>query len=162
MGGVAAPCRWLIVTSVGAAVLIGCDKAPQKPKAVQMVKLLPDAPPPPPPKIEEKKPEPKEEKPQPQVTPPKPQEAPQPQALKTDEQPGAGPGSGLQSGEVKQDYVDQKIGGAVIGGTSGQDMGGNRLAMNAYANAATRAINEFLARERELKRLDYRINVNVW
>ena len=141
----------------------GCDKAPQRPKPVQMVRLLPDTPPPPPPRVEEKKPDPpKEEKPQPQVTPPKPQEAPQPQVLKTDEQPGAGAGGGLQAGEVKQDYVDQKIGGTSIGGSSGQDLGGNRLALNAFASAATRAINEFLARERDLKRLDYRVNVNVW
>src|SRR5215471_1331703 len=94
-------CRWLAVASALAIALSGCDKSPHKAKAVQMVKLLPDAPPPPPPKVEEKKPEPKEEKPQPQIAPPKPQETPQPQALKTDEQPGAGAGAGLQAGEVK-------------------------------------------------------------
>lgn len=143
--------------------IAGCDKAPPRPRTVQTVKLLPDTPPPPPPpRIEEKKPEPKPED-KPQVVPPKPVDAPpQPQALKTDEQPGAGSGGGLQAGEVKQEYVDQKIGGAVIAGTSGQDVGGNRLALNAFANAATRAINEFLARDRDLKRLDYRVNVNVW
>lgn len=154
----------LVVCALGTVTLLdGCDKAPDRPKRAQMVKLLPDTPPPPPPKLEEKKPEPpKEEKPQPQLTPPKPQDAPQPQALKTDEQPGTGDGSGLQAGEVNQDYVDQRIGGALIGGTSGQEVGGNRLAFSAFAGAVTRALNEFLARDRDLKRLDYRIHVNVW
>ena len=63
MERLAARSLWLIAVSVSVAALCGCDRAPQKPKAVQMVKLLPDAPPPPPPKVEEKKPEPKEEKP---------------------------------------------------------------------------------------------------
>jgi protein TonB len=154
----------LLLALLLAAAAAACDNAPPRPRGVQTVKLLPDTAPPPPPKIEEKRPEPKpEEKPQPQITPPKPVDAPaQPQALKTDEQPGSGAGGGLVAGEVKQDYVDQKIGAATISGTIGREVGVDRLALNSFASATTRAINEFLARERELKRLDYRVNVNVW
>lgn len=143
------------------AGLSGCNDAPTKPRQAQTVKLLPDTPPPPPPKQEEKRPEPKrEDKPQPQTPQPKPQETPQAQALKSDEAPGQGAGSGLTSGAVTQDYT----GGAPGAGTQvgGGDGGTNRLVANAYAGAATRAINDHLNRDKDLKQADYRLQVHVW
>jgi protein TonB len=154
----------LIVVQVAALGLTACDDRPTPVRKMQTVKLLPDAPPPPPPKPEEKKPEaPKEEKPQQQLVVNKPLDAPppQPQALRSDETAGDGPGGGLVAGSVSQDYSDQKIGqGTAIGG--GADTGGNRLAMNSFANAATRNLNEFLARDKDVRRLDYKVGVDLW
>jgi protein TonB len=154
----------LAVAMLLALTLIGCDSKPDKPRKQQTVKLLPDTPPPPPPppKPEDKPQPPKpEDKPQPQDAP-KPAEAPQPQALKTDEAPGSGPGGGLSSGAVTQDYTDQKVGqGTTIGGGGG-DSGSNRLAMTAYGNAATRALNEYLVRDKAVKLRDYKVRVDLW
>jgi TonB family protein len=129
---------------------------------MQTVKLLPDTPPPPPPKPEEKKPEPpKEDKAQPQLPAPKAAEQPpQPQALKTDEAAGTGPGNGMVAGAVTRDYSDQKIGGSTIGGNS--DAGPSLALANSFANGLARSLNEFLARDRELRRADYRARVLVW
>jgi protein TonB len=87
---------------------------------------------------------------------------PQQQALKSDEAAGEGPGSGLAAGAVTRDYTDQKIGpGNSIGGGSGGDAS-NRLAANTYAHAATKALNEFLVRDKDVKRLDYKVRVALW
>jgi periplasmic protein TonB len=153
----------VIVVGVLALLLAACKDAPSRPKQAQSVKLLPDTPPPPPPpKPEEKRPEPKrEDKPQQQTPQPKPQPTPQQQALKSDEAPGQGAGSGLTSGAVTQDYSAGATSGtgAQVGST---EVGSNRLAANVYANAATRAINDYLNRDKELKQLDYRLQVYVW
>src|SRR5262249_50406178 len=100
-------------------------------------------------------------KPQPQEVP-KPVEAPQPQALKSDEAPGNGPGNGMTSGAVTQDYSGQQIGQGASIGASGADGGANRLALNAYGNATTRALNEYLARDRTVKVRDYKVRVELW
>ena len=144
-----------------AAVASGCNDAPSRPRPAQTVKLLPDTPPPPPPKQEEKRPEPKrEDKPQAQAPQLKPQETPQAQALKTDEAPGQGAGSGLTSGTVTQDYAGGTPGaGQQVGGGDG---GANRLVANAYAAATTRALNDHLNRDKDLKQADYRLQVYVW
>jgi protein TonB len=148
---VVAACMWLT----------GCDSKPQpSQRRMQAVKLLPDTPPPPP-KPEEKRPEPqKEDKPQPQAVVAKPAEAPQPQALKSDEAAGEGAGSGMVAGAVTKDYAGGTIGGGAPAGTP--EVGVNRLAVNSYANATTRAINEFLARDKGLKLQNYKVNVNLW
>lgn len=142
--------------------LSACKDAPPKGRQAQSVKLLPDTPPPPPPpKVEEKRVEPKrEDKPQQQAPQVKPVEAPPAQALKSDEAAGQGPGNGLVAGAVTQDYTGGATGaGTQVGST---EVAGNRLAANAYANATTRAINDYLNRDRELKQLDYRLQVHVW
>lgn len=145
--------------TAAALLLAGCDNAPPKPKKAQTVKLLPDTPPPPPPpKPEEKRPEPKaEDKPQPQI---KQVDQPQQQALRSDEAAGDGPGGGLVAGTVTQDYSNQQIGG----GTQAQatDAMAGRLAANQFANGATRALNDFLQRDPGIKRLDYRVRVDLW
>lgn len=140
-------------------LLAACDNAPPKARKMQTVKLLPDTlPPPPPPKPEEKKPEPKaEDKPQPQI---KQAEAPQQQALRSDEAAGTGAGNGLVAGSVTQDYSDQKIGGGSAAEAS--DALAGRLAANLFASGATRAVNDYLQRDGSVKRLDYRVRVDVW
>ncbi len=152
----------LLITLAG--LVAGCSDGPDKPqRRQQMVKLLPDTPPPPPPppKPEDKPPPKPEDKPQPQDVP-KPAELPQAQALKSDEAAGDGPGSGLAAGAVTQDYTDQKLGqGQTLGGAPA-DNATQRLALNSYAQAATRALNEFLARDRDIKRLDYKVGVEIW
>ena len=152
-----------VLLTVLAASLVACGDQPQPPRKQQMVKLLPDTPPPPPPppKPEDRPPPKPEDKPQPQDVP-KPVEAPAMAALKTDEVAGDGPGSGLVAGAVTQDYAGQKPG---AGTTIGGEPAGNpatRLAAQAYANAATRALHEFLARDRDVKKRDYQVRVDLW
>lgn len=143
-----------------ALLLAGCGDEPPPQRKMQTVKLLPDTPPPPPPPPKEKPPEPrKEDKPQPQA--PQAKAEPQQAALRSDEAAGTGPGSGLVAGNVTQDYTDQKIGDKPQIGGSGADMTA-RLAANSFASATTRSLNEFLARERELKRGDFRAQVHLW
>ncbi|MFN0184505.1 MAG: hypothetical protein ACKVQR_11880 [Aquabacterium sp.] len=139
-------------------VLAGCKDAPPRSKQQATVKLLPDTPPPPPPpKPPEVRP-PKADQPQPAA---KPVEAPpQAQALKTDEAAGAGPGSGLVAGAVTQDYKGGPTGTAVQAGGSAQPA--DRLAQAAFAQATTRALNEHLAREADLKRREYALQVHLW
>jgi periplasmic protein TonB len=147
-----------------AFALAACSDQAERPRKQQIVKLqLPDTPPPPPPppKQEEKQPPKPEDKPQPQEAP-KPVEAPQPQALKSDEAAGDGPGNGLTAGSVAQDYTDQKIGQGNTIGSAAPDNTANKFAVNAFANATTRALNEFLVRDKDVKRLDYRVRVEVW
>lgn len=153
-------CALLLPLSVALA-LVGCSDKPDKPRRQQSVKLLPDTPPPPPPRPEERPPPKPQEKQQQDA--PKPAEAPQPQALKSDEAAGSGPGSGLTAGAVTREYTDQKIGQApTVGAPASADSGANRLAMNAFGNAATRSLNEFLVRDRTVKLRDYRVRVQLW
>lgn len=152
----------LLITA--GTLLAGCDSHPEKPRKQQTVKLLPDTPPPPPPppKPEDKPPPPKaEDKPQPQEAP-KPAEAPQPQALKTDEAAGNGPGSGLSSGAVTQEYSNQALGSGTSVGGGNADNGANRLANTAFGNATTKALNEFLVRDKAVKTRDYKVRVALW
>ncbi len=147
-----------------ALALTGCSDQPERPRKQQTIKLLPDTPPPPPPppKPEDKPPPKADDKPQPQAAP-KPVDTPQPQVLKSDEAAGAGPGSGLIAGTVTQDYVDQKQGtGATVGGTAPVESGASRLAANAYGNAASKALNEFLVRDKAVKLRDYQVRVQLW
>ncbi len=156
--------RLTTVLCVAALGLAACSDQPDKPqRRQQLVKLLPDTPPPPPPppKPEDKPPPKPEDKPQQQELP-KPADVAQPQALKTDEAAGDGPGSGLAAGAVSQDYNNQAIGqGNTIGGTPAENPA-NRLALTSYANAATRSLNEFLARDKGIKRVDYKVRVELW
>lgn len=157
------PC--LLAMSLVSALLAACGDEPPRARKQQMVKLLPDTPPPPPPppKPEDKPPPPKpDDKPQP-VEAPKPVDAPAPAALKSDEAAGDGPGNGLTAGAVSRDYTDQKIGqGTTIGGTDNTENASTRLAYNAYANATTKALNEFLVRDKAIKLRDYQVQVSVW
>jgi periplasmic protein TonB len=153
----------LAAAALAAMLLSGCTGEPERPRRQQQLKLLPDqAPPPPPPPKQDEKPPPKpEDKPQAEV--PKPADAPpQPQALKSDEAAGTGPGSGVTAGAVTQDYSNQKLGeGNVIGG-GGTDNGAQRLAATAFGNATSRALNEFLLRDKGVKLRDYQVRVELY
>jgi len=158
----------LIFALLAAWLTAGCSDQPEKPRKQQMLKLLPDTPPPPPPppppKPEERLPPKPESKPQAQDAP-KPVETPQPQALKSDEAAGTGPGNGLSAGPVTQDFSDQKIGQATTIGGSGPsvgDSGIDRLAANTFGYTATRELNEFLAQDKEVKLRDYKVRVWLW
>jgi protein TonB len=165
----AEPRRWpmrVTFAAVAVALLIGAGllvssllDAPAGPKRqVARISILPDTPPPPPPPPkEEKKPEPPKEEPK-QVLREEPirQEVPkaEPQQLKMEGAAGDGP-SAFGAGKVTQEYVGGPTGSGTIGGLG-------RLAMNSYANAATRALNEHLNRESELRQRSYKVDVNVW
>lgn len=143
--------------------LVACSEQAPPPRKQQKIALLPSTPPPPPPppKPEDKPPPKPEDKPQPQDAP-KPVETPQPAALKSDEAAGNGPGNGLTAGAVTQDYSDQKIGqGNSIGGAPA-DGGANRLAATAFGNATSRALNEFLVRDKDIKLREYQVRVQLW
>jgi len=156
----------LLVALIAALLaLSGCSDKAEKPRKQQTVKLLPDTPPPPPPppKPTEKPPPKAQDKPQPQAAP-KPAEAPQPQSLKSDEAAGSGPGSGLTAGPVTQDYSGQKVvqGPVTVGGAAPVDSGASRFAANAFGNTTTRALNEYLTRDRNVKLRDYKVRVELW
>jgi protein TonB len=155
------PCAAIVALSL--ALVAGCGDEPPPQRRMQTVKLLPDTPPPPPPPPpKDKAPEPqKQDKPQPQTPDNKPPEPDQQAALKSDEAAGNGPGSGLISGNVTKDYTDQKLGNQAQISGSGFDAAA-RLAATSFANTTMRSLNEFLARDRALKRSDYRVRVNLW
>jgi protein TonB len=145
-------------------VLAACSDAPERPRKAQVVKLLPDTPPPPPPppKPEDRPPPKPDDAPKP-VDQPKPVDAPQQQALKSDEAAGDGPGNGLTAGNVSRDYTNQALSQSqVIGSAAPVENPALRMAASVYANAATRALNDYLARDREIKRLDYQVRVDLW
>lgn len=146
----------LLMGGVAAVLWFTLDKDGGAPRR-QMVKIavLPDTPPPPPPPKEEKKPEPEkvEAKPQPTPEQPKPVETPPaPQQLKMDGPAGDGP-SAFAAGQVSQEYK---------GGEIGTGQGANRLQYAFFTNRLTRHIQSELARDDDLKGLDYRVNVRLW
>lgn len=160
--------RWLgrgVIAVVALTVLIGAgllvkgllDAPPAAKRQVAKISILPDTPPPPPPppKEEKKPPPPKEEPKRVMREEPVKQDVPkQSEQIKMEGAAGDGP-SAFGAGAITKDYS---------GGTPGAGEGGgvNRLVMNSYANATTRALNDHLARERELKQQNYKVNVNVW
>lgn len=159
--------RFFGVACLGLA-LAGCSDQPEKPRRQQTVKLLPDAPPPPPPpppKPEERPPPKAEEKPQPQAAP-KAEEAPQAQQLKSDEAAGTGPGSGIAAGTVKEEYTAKPVGPAAGGTPVGAAVNVNRAidraAAMTYGQSATRALNEFLVRDRAVRVREYKVRVELW
>ncbi len=157
--------RLAAITSAGIAalLLVACDDGPQQPRRMQTVKLLPDTlPPPPPPKPEEKKPEPPKPEKQAEAPQPKPAEAPPQNDLRSDEAAGNGPGSGLVAGKVSEDYGGPRAASAPQLGGSGESGAAQRLAASQYASGTTRALNEFLQRDRDLRRADYRAQVHLW
>jgi protein TonB len=143
---------WLIYKSLGSS-------SGHEPKR-QTVKIavLPDTPPPPPPPPKEKPPEPKEQdnKPQPQEQQ-KPQEAPpEAQQLKMDGPAGDGP-SAFAAGSVNSEYKGGEIGSGTGGGAPV-----NRLQFALFSSQLQKHIQKALAKAKEVKGADYRVNVQVW
>jgi protein TonB len=153
----------VVAALIAVALLAACEKEPERPRKVQSVKLLPDTPPPPPPppKPEDKPPPPKpDDKPPPPA--PKPPDAEPQQALKSDEAAGDGPGSGLTAGTVTQDYAGGPAAAGTVVGTGDTGDAAARLAATAYARNLTRALNQLLAQQRDLKQAEYRVQVELW
>jgi protein TonB len=128
-------------------------------RQVTKISIIPDTPPPPPPPPkEEKRPEPKEQK-EAKVEQPKPVEAPPQQAeqLKMEGAAGDGP-SPFAAGSVTNEYKGGDV-GSTIGGASAKP---NRMQYAFFTNALQRHIQDELARNREVKQIDYRVVVKVW
>lgn len=128
-------------------------------RQVTKISIIPDTPPPPPPPPrEEKRPEPKEQK-DVKVEQPKPVEAPPQQAeqLKMEGAAGDGP-SAFASGDVTNEYKGGDV-GSTIGGAPAKP---NRMQYAFYTNALQRHIQDELARNRNVKQIDYRVVVKVW
>ncbi|MCQ9377635.1 TonB C-terminal domain-containing protein [Methyloversatilis sp. XJ19-49] len=128
-------------------------------RQVTKISIIPDTPPPPPPPPrEEKRPEPKEQK-DVKVEQPKPVEAPPQQAeqLKMEGAAGDGP-SAFASGDVTNEYKGGDV-GSTIGGAPAKP---SRMQYAFYTNALQRHIQDELARNRNVKQIDYRVVVKVW
>lgn len=128
-------------------------------RQVTKISIIPDTPPPPPPPPkEEKRPEPKEQK-EAKVEQPKPVEAPPQQAeqLKMEGAAGDGP-SPFAAGSVTNEYKGGDV-GSTIGGAPARL---NRMQFAFFTNALQRHIQDELARNREVKQIDYRVVVKVW
>jgi protein TonB len=128
-------------------------------RQVTKISIIPDTPPPPPPPPkEEKRPEPKEQK-EVKVEQPKPVEAPPQQAeqLKMEGTAGDGP-SPFAAGSVTNEYRGGDV-GSTIGGAPARP---NRMQFAFFTNALQRHIQDELARNREVKQIDYRVVVKVW
>lgn len=128
-------------------------------RQVTKISIIPDTPPPPPPPPrEEKRPEPKEQK-DVKVEQPKPVEAPPQQAeqLKMEGAAGDGP-SAFASGDVTNEYKGGDIGSTIGGGPAKP----SRMQYAFFTNALQRHIQDELARNRNVKQIDYRVVVKVW
>lgn len=128
-------------------------------RQVTKISIIPDTPPPPPPPPrEEKRPEPKEQK-DVKVEQPKPVEAPPQQAeqLKMEGAAGDGP-SAFASGDVTNEYKGGDIGSTIGGGPAKP----SRMQYAFFTNALQRHIQNELARNRNVKQIDYRVVVKVW
>jgi protein TonB len=131
----------LIAMGLGVHSLLTVKVSTNKP--VTTIKIMPDMPPPPPPK-EQPKEQPKEIK----IEQPKPQEAPQPAAEVLKMEGAAGNGdSPFAAGAVKNDYIGGK---------------GGLAAFRWYTDQIKTRIEEALAAQKDLVKVQYRLNVHVW
>ncbi len=157
----------LVALLVGIALLVAAGmwlkdmfSKPSAPtRQVTKISIIPDTPPPPPPPPkEEKRPEPPKDQKEVKVEQPKPVEAPPQQAeqLKMEGAAGDGP-SPFAAGSVTNEYRGGEV-GSIGGGTPRT----NRMQYAFFTNALQRHIQDELARNREVKTLDYRVTVAVW
>jgi periplasmic protein TonB len=159
--------RNALLALFGAGVVVGGGMwlkdqfaAPSAPaRKVARIMIMPDRPPPPPPPPkEEKRPEPPKEQKQMKVEQPKPVEAPPQQAeqLKMEGAAGDGP-SPFAAGAVTNEYKGGEV--ATIGGGPARP---NRMQFAFFTSALQRHIQDELARNREVKQINYRVTVKVW
>lgn len=147
----------LLLVGLGIWKLMSTPSAPKR--QVTRIAILPDTPPPPPPPPkEEKRPEPpKTQQKDIKIEQPKPDMPPQAvEQLKMEGPAGDGP-SAFAAGAVNNEYRGGDIGAATPG--TGK---GSRLQYAFYTNALQKHIQELLARNASVKRLDYRVMVKVW
>lgn len=148
----------LVVAGMWLKDLFSKPSAPTR--QVTKISIIPDTPPPPPPPPkEEKRPEPPKDMKEVKVEQPKPVEAPPQQAeqLKMEGAAGDGP-SPFAAGSVTNEYKGGDVGTAIGGGPAKP----NRMQYAFFTNALQRHIQEELARNREVKLLDYRVTVAIW
>lgn len=157
--------------AVGAAVLAlmawgvysFVSKIDDKPRKAPKISLIPTAPPPPPPPPpkEEKKPEPPKElnKPppmeQPKMTPPAPSAD-----LKMDGPAGNGP-SAFSAGKITSEDLSN-VGKAPVAATGGAGVSGGFSPFSYYANLIKGELQRQLARNKELREMAYKAEVQVW
>jgi protein TonB len=138
---------------------MGGKSASPKHQTVKIAVLPDTPPPPPPPPKEEKKPEPEklENKPQPQEQPKQVEAPPEPQQLKMEGAAGDGP-SAFGSGSVNSEYK----GGDIGTGSGGVAAPVNRLQFALFTSQLQKHIQAALAKSKDVKGNDYRVNVQVW
>jgi outer membrane biosynthesis protein TonB len=126
-----------------------------KPKPPK-ISLIPNTPPPPPPPKEEKKPEPPKEQKEVQQQPEQKQTPPDTN-VKIQEK-GSDSGSGPQSGIVTNTNLKD------IGQPSGKGTGGRGILnpFNVYAGTIKNELQKILSKRADLKRRQYRVEINVW
>lgn len=130
-------------------------------RQVTKISIIPDTPPPPPPPPkEEKRPEPPKEQKEVKVEQPKPIEAPPQQAeqLKMEGAAGDGP-SPFAAGSVTNEYRGGDV-GTKLGGSG--DARPNAAAFRFYTSALLSHVQRQLAQNKEVKLLDYAVEVKVW
>ena len=131
------------------------DGKPTRRQAVQQISLLKPPPPPPPPKPEEKPPEPEIKKEEVKIDEPKqPDEAPKP----AENEPPAGKDLGVDAdgaaGGDNFGLVGRKGGRDLLGGVGGKYAG--------FSNLLRQQIQASLARDKQLRALDYKVVVKLW
>lgn len=134
----------------GLKELLGDGGKPKK-QTVHNISLLKTPPPPPPPKPQEKPPEPEMKKEEVKLDQPKPDapnqdNTPEGKQLGVDAEGGAG-----------------SDGFGLVGNKGGRDLlSGGKGAFAFYTNLLQRHLQDELARNKKLKRLDYRVMVRIW
>ena len=141
----------IALLGLGLKELLRDSEKPRK-QTVHNIALLKPPPPPPPPKPKEKLPEPEIKKEEVKIDQPKPDapnedDAPEGKQLGVDAEGGAG-----------------SDGFGLVGNKGGRDLlaGGTKGAFAFYTNQLQRHLQDELAKNRKLKRLDYRVMVRVW
>lgn len=132
----------------------GAGSAPPKPPKISLLPNTP--PPPPPPPKEEKKPEPPKENKEVREQPPEPKLAPPPETVMSG--PKGDAPSDFKAGNVTREDYSGKTGSGDKGGA------GRGLVdpFNVYASTIKSELQRILSRRSELKRRQYRVEVNVW
>ena len=153
---VAAGIGILVIIGFGLHSLLG-GSGGGKPKPPK-ISLIPNTPPPPPPPPkEEKKPEPPKEQKEVQQQQEQKQAPPPDNNVKIDEKPGNSSG-GPQSGTVTN--TDLKN----MNQNSGKGNGGRGILnpFNVYASSIKNELQRILSKRADLKRRQYRVEVDVW
>ena len=135
------------------------DDKPRKPPKISLIPTTP--PPPPPPPKEEKKPEPPKDlnKPPPMEQPKMAPAAPSAD-LKMDGPAGDGP-SAFSAGKITSEDLSN-VGKAPVAASAGGGVGGGFNAFSFYANLIKGELQRQLTRNKELREMAYKAEVQVW
>lgn len=161
MGLIAAGAAVLALMAWGVYSFV--SKVEDKPRKAPKISLIPTTPPPPPPPPpkEEKKPEPPKDlnKPppmeQPKMAPPAPSAD-----LKMDGPAGDGP-SAFSAGKITSEDLSN-LGKAPVAVTGGGAVGGGGSSFSYYANLIKGELQRQLTRNKDLRQMAYKAEVQVW